>query len=122
MKGSLVMSSSTLKRKIATVAISGMGFLGAGAALATSASAEEYALSLDSAGVQDAYNSMQVATDSCVIGTVFYPVPVGLTCGAGMDEYRDALSSAYYHGCGLDSYYTPGDYSFDGSYRYVVCP
>ena len=35
---------------------------------------------------------------------------------------RNAVDEAYWKKCGIDAYLTDGPQSYDGTYRYVVCP
>ncbi len=47
---------------------------------------------------------------------------IGLGCGSNDPQLRDAVDRAHFRGCGMDVYITDGPRSYDGSWRYVVCP
>jgi hypothetical protein len=46
----------------------------------------------------------------------------GLLCGHNDQRLRNAVDEAYWKKCGIDAYLTDGPLSYDGTYRYVVCP
>jgi hypothetical protein len=114
-----------VRRTLGTAALVALATLGAGVVTAPAASAAVggmHRYSYDDVVATRA--ALKVVDVGCDIATVPVPPWIGIVaCGNGVGEVRDGLDAAFHRHCGMDLYWSDGGpYSYDGSYRVVVCP